>query len=143
MSYCGTNWVSQWGWDLVSPWIEEISSWELSGPPGSTRPLLVGTVEADGREHFYVTQGWFDEALARPGHSVRFFADGVLLAEQPAQWVPWERSDAVNVIVPLPTELAEIDALEWHAPDRHGTIDRASLRVVSRYPRADRGSSPR
>jgi hypothetical protein len=130
MSYCGTNWVSQWGWDLVSPWIEEISSWELSGAPGRPRPLLVGTVEADGRARFYVTQGWFDEALARPGHSVRFFDDGALLAEQPAQWVPWERSDAVNVIVPLPGGLEEIDTLEWHAPDRRGSIDRASLQVV-------------
>lgn len=129
MTYCGTNWVSQWGWDLVSPWIEEISSWELSGV-GPMQPLLVGTVEADGRSRFYVTQGWFDAALTRPGHHVRFFADGELLAEQPAQWVPWERSDAVNVIVPLPAELTEIDALSWHAPARTGLIDRASLRVV-------------
>jgi hypothetical protein len=130
MSYCGTNWVSQWGWDLVTPWIEEMSSWELSGRPGARRPLLVGTVHPDGRSRFYVTQGWFDEALARPGHAVRFFADGELLADQPAQWVQWERSDAVNVIVPLPAELAEIDALEWHAPGRHGSIDRTSLRVA-------------
>jgi len=130
MSYCGTNWVSQWGWDLVSPWIEELSSWERAGAPGGTRTLLVGTVEADGRSRFYVTRGWFDEALARPGHSVRFFADGALLAEQAAQWVPWERSDAVNVIVPLPADLAEIDALEWHAPDRRGSIDRGALRVM-------------
>ena len=130
MSYCGSNWVSQWGWDLVSPWIEAISAWELSGPPGGTRPILVGTVEADGRSRFYVTRGWFDETLARPGHAVRFFAGGALLAEQPAQWAQWERSDAANVIVPLPADLAAIDALEWHAPDRRGTIDRASLREL-------------
>lgn len=148
MSYCGTNWVSQWGWDLVSPWIEELSSWERVGAPGSPRPLLVGTVEADGRSRFYVTRGWFDEALVRPGHTVRFLDDGAAVAELPAQWVPWERSDAVNVIVPLPTELAEPSALEWHAlewhaPDRHGTVDRASVRGASRSRPADRGSSPR
>jgi len=44
MTYCGTNWVSAWGWDLVFPWIEEISAWELSNAVGPTRPLLVGTV---------------------------------------------------------------------------------------------------
>lgn len=131
MTYCGTNWVSAWGWDLVSPWIEEISSWELGDDPGPTRPLLVGTVQPDGRSRFYVTQGWFHDSLARPGHTVRFHAPGgALVAELPAQWVPWERSDAVNVIVPLPAALAEIDALSWHTPERSGSIDRASLRVV-------------
>jgi hypothetical protein len=130
MSYCGPNWVSEWGWHLVSPWIEELSSWELSGGPGPAKPLLVGTVYADGRSRFYVARGWFDGSLARPGHTVRFFAEGRLSSEQPAQWAPWERSDAVNVIVPLPADLAEIDALSWHAPGRSGVIERASLQVV-------------
>lgn len=133
MSYCGSNWVSQWGWDLVSPWIEELSSWELSGRPGTQRPLLVGTVEADGRSRFYVTRGWFDDTRTRPGHAVRFVVDGAVLVEQPAQWVPWERSDAVNVIVPLPTgvtDVSRLDAIEWHAPDRHGRVDRPSLRTL-------------
>jgi hypothetical protein len=130
MTYCGTTFVSEWGWHLVSPWIEELSTWELSGAVGPTRPLLVGTVYADGRSSFYVANGWFDEAQARPGHAVRFFADGALLAEQPAQWVQWERSEDVNVIVPLPADLSRIDALRWHSPGRSGSIDRAGLRVI-------------
>lgn len=75
-------------------------------------------------------RGWFDETLARPGHGVRLLADGEPPIDVPAQWVPWERSDDVNVIVPLPVELSRIDALEWHAPGRSGRIDRAELRVV-------------
>lgn len=132
MTYCGTNWVSEWGWQLVSPWIEEMSSWELAGDVGPTRPLLVGTVRADGRSSFYVAQGFFDEALTRPGHAVRFFAGGALLAEQPAQWVQWERSEDVNVIVPLPADPSRIDEMRWHAPGRSGSIDRAGLRVIGR-----------
>ncbi len=130
MSYCGPSWVSEWGWHLVSPWIEEISSWELGDGVGPTRPLLVGTVHADGRSSFYVAQGWFDEALARPGHGIRVFAGGDEVVEVPAQWVAWERSDAVNVIAPLPVELSRIDELRWHTPDRSGSIDRAGLRVL-------------
>lgn len=130
MTYCGPSWVSEWGWHLVSPWIEEISSWELGAGVGPSRPLLVGTVRADGSSSFYVAHGWFDDALARPGHTVRLFADGKPLAEVPAQWVPWERSADINVIAPLPVELSQIDALRWQTPERSGTIDRAALRVI-------------
>jgi hypothetical protein len=130
MTYCGSTWVGAWGWQLVSPWIEEISSWERAGAPGPERPLLVGTVRADGSSSFYVAKGFFDEALTRPGHAVRFYEDGALVAEQAAQWVHWERSEDVNVVAPLPTELSRIDALRWHAPGRSGSIDRAGLQVV-------------
>lgn len=130
MTYCGPTWVSEWGWNLVSPWIEEISSWELADAVPPTRPLLVGTVRADGSSSFYVAQGWFEEALARPGHTVRFSIDGGSPIEAPAQWVSWERTDDVNVIVPLPAALSRIESLSWHAPGRSGSIDRASLQVV-------------
>lgn len=129
MTYCGSTWVSEWGWHLVFPWIETISSWELSEAP-PTRPLLVGTIREDGRSSFYLADGWFDPGLARADHSVRFFEGDELIAEQPAQWVKWERSEDVNVIVPLPVAPARIDALSWHAPERSGVIDRDSLTVV-------------
>lgn len=131
MTYCGTTWVSEWAWHLVSPWIAEISSWEQQASRAPTRPLLVGTVRADGTSSFYLTEGWFDEDSAREGHTVRFFEDGALLSETAAQWVHWERSEDYNVIVPLPVEDAtRIDTLSWHTPQAEGDIDRASLRWV-------------
>lgn len=130
MTYCGSTWVSEWGWHRVSPWIETISSWELSGEVPPTRPLLVGTVYEDGSSSFYLAQGWFEPELARHDHTVRFFEGDELLAEQPAQWVKWERTEHFNVIVPLPAEPSRIDALSWHVPGRSGTIDRESLAVV-------------
>ncbi|MCX4239293.1 zinc metalloprotease [Paraliomyxa miuraensis] len=130
MSYCGPTWVSEWGWHLVSPWIEEISSWERSGGVGPTRPLLVGTVRADGSSSFYVAQGWFHEGLVRSGHVVRVTAVDGRVLEVPAQWQPWERSDDANVIAPLPVALEEIEALRWVTPRRSGVIDRATVREV-------------
>lgn len=128
MTYCGSTWVSEWGWDLVSPWIEIMSGWELSGVLPPTRPLLVGTVQSDGSSSFYLTEGWFDPELAKPGHTVRLRQGGRLVSELPAQWVKWERTEDYNVIVPLPDlELSGIDGLTWHVPGRSGTIDRESL----------------
>lgn len=130
MTYCGSTWVSEWGWHLVSPWIETISSWEASGAVPPRRPLLVGTVREDGSSSFYRAEGWFEPELATPDHTVRFFAGGRLLAEQPAQWVKWERSEDYNVIVPLPVEPSRIEALSWHEPGRSGAIDRSSLEAM-------------
>lgn len=85
-----------------------------------------------GSSSFYLAEGWFDPQLARPGHTVRFFEGDHLLAEQPAQWVIWERSEDVNVIVPLPAAPERIDVLSWHAPEHGGIIERDSLAVVGR-----------
>lgn len=130
MTYCGPTWVSEWAWHLVSPWIEEISSWELSDAVGPARPLLVGTVRADGSASFFVAQGWFHEALARPGHAVRFLDGEAVVAEVPAQWAPWERSDDVNVIAPLPEGWSRVDAVRWQAPGRSGVVERAEVSAV-------------
>ncbi len=129
MTYCGSTWVSEWAWHLVSPWIAEISSWELQASPPK-RPLLVGTVRADGSSSFYLTHGWFDDERAEPGHTVRFSDGDVVVAETTAQWVLWERTEDYNVIVPLPAELSRVSTMSWHTPQRSGSIDRASLRWV-------------
>lgn len=131
MTYCGSTWVSEWGWHRVSPWIEEISSWELSNALPETRDVLVGTVYADGRSEFYVTNTWFDPEQAKEGHTVRFTdRDGRVIAEPAAQWVHWEKTEDYNVIVPLPADLDDLGDLSWHMPGRSGAIDRESLVVV-------------
>ena len=131
MTYCGSTWVSEWGWHLVSPWIQEISSWELDGPPPPKRPLLVGTVFEDGSSEFYVTEGWWDDSLATEDHTIRFFEEGhELVAESTAQMVKWERTEDYNVIVPLPVEMSVVEGLSWHMPGRDGLIDRESLQVI-------------
>ncbi len=130
MTYCGQTWVSWWGWELVMPWIETISSWELADAVAPRVPLLVGTVRADGSSQWYATEGYFDPALASESHRLRFFADGVQLDERLVQWVQWERTEDYNVIVALPEGWSQVDSLSWHAPGRSGVIGRASVAKV-------------
>ena len=100
-------------------------------------PTAIGTHHFPSVESYvdYMTlkQGYankLEPELATPDHTVRFFAGGRLLAEQPAQWVKWERSEDYNVIVPLPVEPSRIEALSWHEPGRSGAIDRSSLEAM-------------
>jgi hypothetical protein len=108
MTYCSNTWVSQWGYLKVFPWIQEISSWELGDYGQSPQPLLVGNMYEDGTEEWYTTTGYMPWSKVSPEHVVRFSHGGIVTDATAAAWVKWERSESVNVIVPLPTDFASV-----------------------------------
>src|SRR5690606_18460189 len=62
MSYCQSTWVSEYGWKLVTPWIETISAWELEGAGAgdlAKQPLLFGFVSGD-ETRWWVAEDYWD-----------------------------------------------------------------------------------
>lgn len=134
MTYCGTTWVSEWGWAKVAPWIQTISSWELEGvgaPDATKQTLLFGRVAADGTTDWFLADGWFDPTRASEGHTVQAWAGDELVAESAAVWTEYERSEDFHVVVPVPEgEWGRIGRLTLVTPDRTVEIERSSVALV-------------
>ena len=129
MTYCQSTWVSEWGYLKVFPWIQEMSSWELGDQGASKQPLLVGNLREDGSEEWYLAEGLMP--VVDGMHTVRFGHDGVVTDVQPAAWVQWDRSEDINVIVPVPADFAAVTELAWTDPMGVAhEIDRASVRPM-------------
>jgi len=141
MTYCGSTWVSEWGWSKVLPWIQTMSTWELSGAaggPATKQTLLHGRVAADGTTDWFVADGWFDPTLASTEHTVRISsgagdAAGTLV-DAPAMWREFERTEDWSVVAPIPADTLAawnaIDRLTLVTPDRTIAIDKSSVAVV-------------
>jgi hypothetical protein len=129
MTYCPSTWVSEWGWNLVFPWIAEISSWENEDGSGEKpRKLLLGRITADGGSEWSVIEGYFDSVEASPQHAVEFFGkSGGLVARTNAVYERYDKSDDYSVIVPVPDEFAAVTKLEWVDSGVRHAIDRKAI----------------
>jgi hypothetical protein len=77
MTYCGPTWVSDWGWNQVYPFIEEISSWDNEAPaPAPGGQVLVGMIDPDGLETWFVVEGTLDGMQTTPASVVLDTAEG-------------------------------------------------------------------
>ena len=132
MTYCQSTWVSEWGWNKVYPWIEEISSWELEDDDGSSkRPLLFafvrdGEVESAWTAHDYwdadAAQGWETVELTLAGEPVT--VDALHIAT--------DHSDEYMLVAPLPVGAVDLAASDLHWTDAQG--QRRSLSLVGGAP---------
>jgi hypothetical protein len=132
MTYCGSQWVSEWGWTLVFPWIRELSSWEEQGadvdPPIA---LLYGHITADDESSWFVGDGWFDEAEVSDWQSVEFNRGGQTMAATAAVYERFPKSDAYNLIVPVPDDFDEVTTFSWlDAAGGTHVVDRATITDV-------------
>ncbi len=112
MTYCSNTWVSDWGWNKVYPFIEEISSWELAGrAPELEGAVLVGTVSPDGTETWTTLPGSVAQPMLSLDHSVEFYAESKLLVEVPAVVSKRPHDETLNVYVPLPATFADATSI--------------------------------
>lgn len=113
MSYCPQSWVSDFGWELTFDAIRELSSWDAAGQPaddGELGPIVVGTLMASGRTHWYTTRG---TVPARTDGSVLEFAVGGEVLREAAAVRPIPDSDAVSVVAALPAGAAAMTSLTF------------------------------
>ena len=116
MSYCGPTWVSDYGWDLVFPRIQLISSWDLEGPgqdPDQPQmgTVLIGMLSDEGEaEHWFTTSGYVSAEEKTPGESLQLTTD-TGLHELPA--AIYQRGDAEGqtIAVQLPAEVDDLSAV--------------------------------
>ncbi len=58
MTYCSDKWVSDFGWEVAYPTIEEVSSWgQQANRAPSDGTLIIGAVTPDGEEYWFTAPG--------------------------------------------------------------------------------------
>ena len=131
MTYCGSTWVSEWGYEKVLPWIAEISSWELEFAPPPPDLLLHGWIGEDGTSKWFLAEGWWEPERATPDHMVRSYGAAGLRSEAGAIVREYEKSNDLEVIVP-------VDEADWSAiadfevvmPLSRIDVDRSDIEIV-------------
>ncbi|HLT37385.1 MAG TPA: zinc-dependent metalloprotease family protein, partial [Enhygromyxa sp.] len=112
MTYCQSTWVSEWGWNKVSPWIETISGWELEAGGGSGKqPLLFGFIR-DEQASWWIAEDYWDPNLAQGYESIELQRAGRDTIVIDALHVEVDHSDEYTIVAPLPA-VDELDGLAW------------------------------
>jgi hypothetical protein len=136
MGYCtGSHHVSDYGWELVYPFIEEISSWEIPGQPSPGPPqfptdggnLLIGSVEPDGDEHWFTLPGSAGDRSPTPGYYAEFATAGGTL-RLPVSARVQSGSGVTNIVVELPLPLDKVSEITLLAPEKRTVVDLQAVR---------------
>ncbi len=109
MTYCGNTWVSDWGWQAVVPFIQEITSWDAMDVAPPTSELLVGLVDpATGEETWFVTRGSPHGRVVTGTERIAIESGDGLVTEVDATIGPMGDGDAYAIAIELP------DAMPLH-----------------------------
>ncbi len=117
MTYCANKWVSDWGWEQVYPFIEEISSWDMGDVKKPDTTLLFGNIEGDGTEHWITVPGGLDETTE--GQSITLEIDGQVVTvpayveDRPPACGKHlgGRSDSINVLAEVPPSIVRATSI--------------------------------
>ena len=132
MTYCGSTWVSEWGYDKVYPWIEEISSWENGDTIPPPEELLHGYELENGTIQWWVGKGWWDPSIASTDHALKY-AVGGQIKNSPAVYRKYNRSNEHYIVVPLPKDFHNSGMeLTWTNGSSSQPIDRS--KIVAQLP---------
>lgn len=135
MTYCSSTWVSEWGYRLVIPWIEEISSWELEDgdPWDGAVTLLHARVTAGGEAEAWLERGFWDvPALVETGH-VTVEADDGDVRTIDGVVLPVTESSDVQILAPVdPAQIRSARRVVLHAADRAAMVP--AREIAERFP---------
>jgi hypothetical protein len=112
MSYCGPEWVSDYGLNRVLPAITTLTEWKLDGVSWDETPsTLVGSVYPDGVQNWWVVRGHPPLGDAADAEFRVRATDG-REARAHARVRPHDLGEGLEVVVPLPFDLERIEAIE-------------------------------
>jgi hypothetical protein len=133
MTYCSGTWVSEWGWNLVWPWIQTISSWEnpnvVREAEAAKRPVLIGEQRADGTERWWITRTWFDANRASPDHRVRYTLDGSTI-ESEGRWTAYHETEDHYLTLPLPDRFEAMSNVQLVTPAGTRRLDLSTMPFI-------------
>ena len=111
MTYCGNTWVSDWTWEKVYPYIQEITQWTTQGGEApDTGKLLVGLIDPQTDEQeWFVTEGTVQGRLPALDHFEIETAAGVTTL--PSTIGSMGDGGAINLMVELPDTLDIANAM--------------------------------
>ena len=133
MTYCSDTWVSQWGWNLVAPWIAIISQWDFDGAPApeDKTKVLRAYIPEDGEADWWTADEYFaaDEidGDVHPAQPIEFWAGDELLDSRDALVLGVEHTQDLMVAV-------DIEGIDWDAVTR---IERPSEDLAMPVQKAD------
>jgi hypothetical protein len=126
MTYCGPTWVSDFGWNLVMPVIETLSSWDAADMSGVDSKILVGLVSPQGNQSWSVLRG--DIVLPAATEQLEYWDADRLLETVPMQVQPLE-DGTLEFVAPLPGSGMNLDGVvEIRLADRAMAIARDTVR---------------
>jgi hypothetical protein len=125
MSYCSSPWVSDYGWELVLPIIETLTSWDDErGSPAQRLTVLYGVLHEDGTQDWWTTPGGLPSTTT--GEHTIVYEVGGAPTTVPASVRPIPHGSAKLVIAPL-TPNAIDSATLWSGGAPLLTIDLDSV----------------
>jgi hypothetical protein len=127
MSYCGPEWVSDYGWNQVLPVIGGLTSWkneETSAEPEGG--MVIGHLFTDGTETWRVRPGDPSLVAERSG-TMDYFAGAEHLAGLP---VAFDELDdgTITVVGPLPASFGRATRLEMSGDGERRVIARDAVK---------------
>lgn len=133
MSYCGPSWVSEYAWNLMEPWIEEVSRWrseqDLSSVPPT--PMLYATIQPGKPGAWWTSEVRGYPALEPSVHWISFYAGGRLVdMKQAEREEVREQPGAYFLSCELPKNWSQVTHVVHHDGDSSEAVDVASIRAV-------------
>jgi hypothetical protein len=133
MTYCAQDdWSSDWGWNEIYPFIQEVSSWELesSESPDPVGLLLIGSLAPDGTANWFVVPGDMSDRAPTPGHMLEVVLDSGI-ERRPVSIRPRPDSDTVNIVAEVPPALPYARSIALLANGQRTAIDTAAISFAS------------
>lgn len=117
MTYCGPSWVSTWTWSRNFFRIRTLTSWEgESIGAEDQRPILIGSLAADGSEFWWTVRGSLPSQASpfgdAPPQHLEFRADGELIASRPSVVQVLNDFTTTWVMTELPEGLDRLEGID-------------------------------
>jgi hypothetical protein len=124
MTYCGPNWVSDWGWSKTFNQIRELTSWDYEGAtqdPVTEGEVLMGLLMNDGSERWWTTPGGRSPEAWSGAQTIAFEYEGEVI-HQPAA-IDVLDDGGLLVTAPVPRPRVKIDAVTRYDDGQAHPID--------------------
>jgi hypothetical protein len=124
MTYCGPNWVSDWGWSKTFNQIRELTSWDYEDAgqdPITEGEVLMGLLMNDGSERWWTTPGGREPEAWGGGQTIAFEYEGEVI-HQPAA-IDVLDDGGMLVTAPVPRPRVKIDAATRYDDGQAHPID--------------------
>jgi hypothetical protein len=133
MSYCGPSWVSEYAWNLMEPWIAEVSLWRLEQEFSSQPPtrMLYATVQPGKAIDWWTGSIRGAADVARSAHEISFYSNGRLLETKVAEEEEVHKQPGAYFLsVELPSRWSEVTHLVYSDGNSQQAVARAAIREI-------------
>ncbi|TPV92461.1 MAG: VWA domain-containing protein [Myxococcales bacterium FL481] len=112
MSYCGNNWVSDYGWGQAYDTIAEIAGWSHQGPRLTADDVvLTGLISPDGRAIWWTAPGRVEALAQADAPALEFRRGDELIASVVPAYGILSDDQTLVISAPLPNSFDEVTSL--------------------------------